>query len=125
MIRPVPKPKKKRRAKRSDHGLKFPKVVRHRDRALLDTFHDMKCLIFGCRYASDPAHLRGRGAFGADTKDNVANLCRIHHSQQGTIGHYRMSLIYPEYAKALDERGWTFGSRNNLIRKEVCVGKKI
>lgn len=120
-----PKPKKKRKTKAVDVDLPFKKPVRHKDRALLDTFHKMKCLIIGCRYFSDPAHLRSRGAFGADTKENVANLCRIHHTQQGSIGHFRMAKIYPEYGRALDERGWMFGPRNNLIRKEVCVGKKI
>lgn len=63
----------------------YEKPTRHRDRKLLDEYHQKPCIV--CRYPhSDPAHIIPRSRGGPDKKWNLLALCREHHTEQHTIG---------------------------------------
>lgn len=60
----------------------------------------------GCSAGLDPAHIRGFGATGIDTLENVITLCRKHHNQHedGQIEDLTLQLIlYQLYGYGPDE----------------------
>jgi len=76
---------------------RFPK---RRDRAYLAWIATLACAVGGCRnHPCDPAHVRSRGAGGADV-GNTVPLCHPHHEEQHRIGivsfsdRYRLNLTY-------------------------------
>ena len=85
----------------------FPKPRRQVNRALLDTYHEMRCIICN-RLGSDPHHLISVKAGGPDSKFNVVALCRIHHQQIHMIGLVSFSFKYPEVYNWLLAHGWTY-----------------
>lgn len=86
------------------------------NRSFLDTFHNMNCLACN-RRGCDPAHIKSRGSGGDDVYENVMPLCRIHHTEQGAIGWFRMADKHFKVALDLQAKGWTFNAFNQLIRK--------
>jgi len=143
VIYPVPKPRKKvrggkrgaptgrprmksRNAKRKGHA--FPKNV---DESYREWIRGRQCLIAGraplwvslhnrCEGRVQVAHVRSRGAGGAD-HENVLPLCALHHHEQHTIGKLsfeaRYGLALRDEAELLWKRyldqggGWMRDSR--------------
>lgn len=85
------------------------------DRKLLDTYHQMPCLVCS-RRPSDPAHIRSRGAGGDDVPWNLAPLCRVHHTEQHQLGWKKMSEKNFIVSIYLWKQGWRFDSDNKLRR---------
>lgn len=83
----------------------FPKPTRKRDKKLRTSYHtDMTCLL--CTNAATPAHIKGFGAFGDDTKDNMAPLCGVHHTIQGQMGMTTFASKHPAFKEWLIDKGW-------------------
>ena len=85
-----------------------PKPSRIRDRALLDKFKTLPCVVCGDR-PTDPAHIRSRGAGGGDIPANLAPLCRRHHSMQHALGSLSFSNKFPAFRYYLESLGWSVG----------------
>ncbi len=83
----------------------FPKPVRKKDRALLNSYHSMYCVQCG-RYGCDPAHIKSVGSGEDDEPWNVMPLCRIHHSEQHKIGWVTFATKYPRVMIYLLSHGW-------------------
>jgi len=94
---------KGKRTKKSGGHL-FPKLVDRRYRAWIRGFPC--CLNHIGFQSSDAAHVRSRGAGGAD-RANLVPLCRSHHMEQHRIGTWSFQQRYGRdlaaEAKALDE----------------------
>ena len=75
-------------------------------------YHERICLL--CSRPATPAHIKGRGAGGDDFQDNIAPLCGIHHTEQGTIGMTTFSKKYSAFKNWLLSNGWEF---NDLLQK--------
>lgn len=88
------------------------KAIRIEDRALLDTYHNKRCLC--CSNLSDPCHIVSRGAGGPDLPFNLMPLCRRHHTQQHKQGWKAMALQYPKVYLFLKKNGWTFDQNGSL-----------
>lgn len=86
------------------------------DRAFLDTFHTMNCIVCN-RRGCDPAHLKTRGSGGDDVYSNVLAFCRWHHTEQSAKGWKHMADKYKAVSLDLESKGWTFDDFNKLIRK--------
>lgn len=82
-----------------------PKKKRVKNRKLMDSFHEMKCLACGFP-GSDPAHVKTRGSGGDDIESNIIPLCRICHSYQHRIGWFRFFIKYPHVEQIVNEMGW-------------------
>lgn len=81
------------------------KLIRKKDRNLLDEMRDEPCLV--CKHTpSDPCHIKSKGAGGEDSYENVVPLCRVHHRLQHTVGWNRFARTHPTVLKALEARGW-------------------
>lgn len=91
------------------------KPKRHVDQELLDKYRKRSCDICGM-FPSDPSHLRSRGAGGDDVDDNLSSLCRVHHTELGLLGHFKMSRKYPFYGQILAQKNWIFNGEKKLRR---------
>jgi hypothetical protein len=95
-------------------GLTKPK--RLKDKKLMKSYHlDETCLL--CSATATPAHIKGQGAGGHDTADNIAPLCGIHHTEQGACGMTTFSERYPKFAEWLKSNGWELNTFLNKWRK--------
>lgn len=91
------------------------KKKRITDKKLLADFKKLACVLCG-RAPSDPCHIKSVGAGGDDVPSNLLSMCRIHHTEQHTIGFYKLSQKYPKLVNILAEKGWEFDG-NKLRRK--------
>ncbi len=80
------------------------KKRRIKNRKALDETAAKPCLICGSK--ADPAHIKSRGAGGADEASNLLALCRAHHTEQHAIGFVRFAEKHPKVLRALEARGW-------------------
>ncbi len=91
------------------------KDKRIEDRALLDTYHSMRCIACN-RYGCDPAHIKSVGSGGHDLPWNLMPLCRRHHSMQHSKGWMFMANKYPRIEMMLFAHGWKIDVMGKLIR---------
>ena len=91
------------------------KKLRQKNRALLDSFHAMRCA--AC-FATpcDPAHIKSVGSGGDDVEDNLLALCRRHHTESHMLGWHHFTEKYPNVRLALGAKGWDF-DYNKKLRK--------
>lgn len=94
----------------------FPKSKRIEDQNILDFYRRRRCDICGVK-PSDPAHIKTRGSGGNDEHFNLLSLCRIHHTEQGQIGFWKMVKKYPFFGHILAEKGWVFNGEKKLRRE--------
>lgn len=84
------KAKKKRRTEKAERfkDLAVPLKVPETDRPYLDWIKTLPCTVCGCNGvgfdAVDPAHTETVKTGGSDRR--AIPLCRLHHSEQGTMG---------------------------------------
>lgn len=71
----------------------FLKQPRIKNKKLLKEMQDSPCAVCG-QSPSDPHHIRSKGAWGSDTKDNLIPLCRIHHTEIHAIGKKTFATKY-------------------------------
>lgn len=95
----------------------FSKKKRVVNNSLLKSVRKNPCCICGKKKV-DAAHIKTRGSGGPDVEDNLVPLCRTHHIEQGQIGFARMFAKYPEFYKALREKGWELGN-GKLYRTRI------
>ncbi len=86
--------------------MSFPKKIRIEDRQLLDTYHVMRCMVCSKAPPCDPSHIKTKGSGGPDTKWNVVPMCRIHHTEWGTLGYTHFTNRYPGFGFTLKCMGW-------------------
>jgi hypothetical protein len=122
-FRPVPKPQK------SKNRAIINYVVNDRDGVCLyGMWSDTACTA-----GTDPHHIIGRGAGGADTPENLITLCRGHHqeAQENKIprGHLRQCLeTYHKYVFTEDElaEGVPIVARSKSeYRRLTIMGAKV
>lgn len=100
----------------------FPKPQRIKNRALLDSYHARRCIICG-RQGCDPCHLISVGSGGPDKSWNVFAACRVHHSEQHTIGINKFAEKYWQFRNWLMANGWEYDeSRNKWAHSELTAG---
>lgn len=102
----------------------FQKPVRIKNKALLQAIRELPCTACGHPPPSDPCHCKSVGAGGSDTVDNVFPACRACHSLSHSIGLYRFSLKYGNFAAWLLSHNWEFdlsGDWPKLIKKENLI----
>ncbi len=85
----------------------FQKQKRVIDKKLMKSYHtDKECVI--CGKAATPAHIKGHGAFGNQTPENLAPLCGEHHTEQGQCGMTTFADRYQPFRMWLFDNGWEF-----------------
>lgn len=85
----------------------FQKQIVKRDRELLDSYHDKRCIVCG-RTGCDPAHIKSSKSGGPDEAWNLAPLCRIHHTESHKIGWFMFAKKYNKVYNYLLSLGWKF-----------------
>lgn len=70
----------------------------------------MSCII--CNKPADKAHIKSKGSGGGMEKENILDLCRLHHRLQHDKGWSYMMDRYPEIKEELNKKGWEI---NNLF----------
>jgi len=58
-------------------------------------------------YVSDVDHISTRGSGGKNSWDNLAPLCRLHHTEKGQAGILTFILRYTRFEKYLKKLGRT------------------
>jgi len=98
-------------------SLEINKPKRIKDRAFLDSFKDMRCLVCG-RTGPVGHHVKSKGSGGSDEPSNLMPLCVIHHREI----HVSMNIFVNKYQSArnwLLANGWQFEeSRNKWVHYE-------
>ncbi len=94
------------------------KIKRKEDQNLLDFYRNRRCDICGMKPV-DPAHIKTRGSGGPDEHWNLMSLCRVHHTEQGQLGFYKMAKKYPFFAQMIAGKGWVFDG-NKKLRRDWC-----
>lgn len=92
------------------------KMKRLQDEKMLEKFRKRRCVICGI-FPCDPCHIKSVGSGGPDEHWNLMSLCRVHHTEQHSIGFYKMSEKYPFFKQTLGEKGWTFDGNKKLRRE--------
>lgn len=92
------------------------KPQRIKDRAFLDSFYEMSCIVCN-KKGCDPAHIKSKGSGGDDSYENVIPLCRMCHTTQHSLGHKYMYDTFYSYKLALRVRGWVVTDEGKLRRK--------
>lgn len=93
----------------------FQKQKRIINKKLMKSYHtDKTCLL--CANPATPAHIKGHGAFGNQTSENLAPLCGIHHTEQGAIGMTTFSKKHLKFKSWLLANGWEFNEFLNKWR---------
>lgn len=96
----------------------IPKLTRHRDRKLLDSYHHMDCVVsneecFGtiCAHHLDTG---GMGTKGPDAPENLAAVCHGHHMEI----HKSLFRFIEKYGlhDEMYERGWWLDSMRDPPR---------
>lgn len=65
------------------------------DRELLDSYHDLICIIHSECFGHVVAHhIKTKGSGGDDVADNLLALCCKHHEEIHKIGTYTFCLKY-------------------------------
>lgn len=90
------------------------KKKRITDKKLLAKLKELPCVICG-KSPSDPCHIKSVGSGGDDVSDNLLSMCRVHHTEQHTIGFFKLSQKYPKLVNILASKGWKFD--DNKLRK--------
>lgn len=77
-----------------------------KDPLLVKSYHFMTCLL--CDNNAEPHHIKSKGSGGDDHIDNLAPLCRAHHTEVHMKGTYTFSEKYKVYKKYIFKLGWYF-----------------
>jgi hypothetical protein len=96
--------------------MEIHKPKRHVDQDILEKYRRRPCDVCGLRGPSDPAHIGTRGAHYPDVDWNLYSGCRLHHTEQGQIGFYKMVQKYPFFGQLLAQKGWVFDGNKKLRR---------
>lgn len=94
----------------------FEKPRRKVNHELIEFYRNRRCDICAAKPPSDPAHIKTRGSGGPDDHWNLMSLCRIHHTEQGKIGFWKMCQKYPFFHQFLAGKGWVFNGEKRLRR---------
>lgn len=78
------------------------------DRCLLDTYHDMSCMVCNRRGDVVAHHLVSRKSYGPDVKENLIPLCVEHHNEIHFIGRTTFAYKYPLVKVFLMDNGWEY-----------------
>ena len=76
------------------------------DKEVLKLFRGKPCEI--CGKSSDPCHIKTRGSGGDDHYSNLISFCRVHHTEQGTVGWLKFANKYPIVKIILSCKGWVW-----------------
>lgn len=91
------------------------KILRKKDRTLLDEVKKLPCLI--CKDPNtDPCHIKSVGAGGNDESGNILPFCRAHHSEQHALGWHRFVEKHPGLENVLNEYGWGFVNEFGVMK---------
>jgi hypothetical protein len=93
----------------------YSKSIRKKDENLLEFYRKRRCDICN-RVPCDPAHIKTRGSGGPDEHWNLMSLCRVHHTEQGQLGFFKMCQKYPFFHQFLAGKGWVFDGNKKLRR---------
>lgn len=93
-----------------------PKMKRTTNESLLEFYRKRRCDICNSSPPNDPAHIKTRGSGGPDEHWNLMTLCRVHHTEQGQIGFWKMTQKYPFFHQYLAGKGWIFDGNKKLRR---------
>ena len=83
----------------------FPKKKRVKNRKLLDSYREKRCLIDqGCMGVVCAHHITSVGAGGGDSVDNLLPVCAKHHNEihMSQIKFMEKYPIYIRFLRALD-----------------------
>ena len=100
---------------------KLAKPARVKNKKLMTSYHtEQTCLL--CWNPATPAHIKGRGAMGDDVPENMAPLCGLHHSMQGSLGMTTFSKRFPKFREWLLANGFELNFmdqwKKSTIKKE-------
>lgn len=88
--------------------MSFFKKKRVKNRALLDSYHNTRCLICGVSRGTVAHHIKTKKSGGPDVEVNLAALCIRHHREIHDVGIVTFSEKYPRFAMFLNINGWQF-----------------
>lgn len=97
--------------------MEVPKSRRIVDEDIKEKYRRRYCDVCGAR-PCDPAHVKSVGSGGNDEDYNLLSLCRQHHSEQHSLGFWKMCAKYPFFRQVLAQKGWEFSSDKKLRRAE-------
>jgi hypothetical protein len=83
------------------------KPERKKDRKLLDSFKDQRCLVCGRRGAV-AHHVKSKGSGGSDEPWNLMSLDLIHHNEVHSAGLTAFAAKYRTVHLWLLANGWEF-----------------
>ena len=83
------------------------KPKRISNRALLDTYHEMRCLVCN-RTGAVGHHVKSKGSGGSDKPSNLMPLCAIDHSRVHAMGLTSFAEKHPSVKNWLLANGWEF-----------------
>lgn len=87
--------------------MQVPKPKRVKDEKAKKKIRNRPCVVCFSRN-TDAAHILSVGAGGDDRPWNMMPLCRIHHTEQHTLGWYRFAKKYPHVEVELAYEGFIF-----------------
>lgn len=94
--------------------LKKPQRIKNED--ILEFYRGRRCDVCG-KKPCDPAHIKTVGSGAPDEHYNLLSLCRVHHTEQHSVGFFKMVQKYPFFGQVLAEKGWVFDGNKKLRRE--------
>lgn len=84
------------------------------DQILRAKYRIKRCLVCGDR-GCDPAHIKTWGSTGIDAEFNLMPLCRLHHTEQHTVGIKTFINKYYAVEKYMQKLGWEFSGIEDTL----------
>lgn len=99
--------------------MSVPKRKRKVDPNALALVRGKPCWI--CKRPSDPCHIKTKGSGGDDADWNLMQLCRIHHTEQGTMPIPDFAEKYPVVKFELRKKGWQISADEGLWHPNLAA----
>ena len=88
-------------------AMSLNKQIRKKDRKLLDTYHEMRCLVCG-RTGAVGHHVRSKASGGDDKPSNLMPLCATDHTRIHAMGLTAFAEKHQSVLNWLLANGWQF-----------------
>lgn len=86
--------------------MKYAKNKRIVDRALLDSYHEVKCLVCNVSHGTCAHHIKTKKSGGHDMEFNLVPLCVRHHLEIHQHGTEHFAQKYSLFMKFLIQNNW-------------------